>query len=323
MGGVLTQTVGRNPVVTGPTASPHRYWRIWIGTNSDNAGGLVTGASEIELRESVGGADATGSGTASSDSDFAGFSAAGAFANDTETTGWASASSAYPHWIAYDFGSGVTKAIVEVGIYARTAVGGIQGPGAFKIQSSDDGTTWADEWWVAYPGGSNGHSYGASFKSFTKPTVDQSPSASRHRYWRLSITGSNGGSYVGANDISMRTVSGSVDETEGGTATSRSNFSGLTPSQAFETTTGSITATALDWASNNVGFPEWIQYDFGSGGDKLITEMTYRARVGLESSQAPTGIDFQYSDDGSSFTTIKSVSSLTWSAGVPQTWTLP
>lgn len=308
----------------GPTATPHRYWRIYIGTNSGDgsSSGQVVSAAEIELRESVGGADVTGSGTASSDSNFSGFTAAGAFANDGVTTEWASAASAYPHWIAYDFGSGVTKAIVEVAIQSRNGLGP-QGPAQFKVQSSDDGSTWADEWWVVYPGGSNGHGYtNGAFVSFTKPLVDQSPSASRHRYFRCSITGSTGGSYVGARFIELRTVSGSVDETEGGTATSRSNFSGLPPSNAFDGMKGDVNL-ATEWASNNVGFPEWIQYDFGSGNDKMINEVIFMARAGLEASQAPTGIDFQVSDNGSSWTTVKSVSSLSWTTNTPKTWAIP
>jgi len=311
------------PAASGPTASPHRYWRVVFGSNSDGnleSAGVVAFA-EMEMRETTGGADVTGSGTASASSSFTGFSAAGAFANDGTTTEWASsgAVAAGHQWIKYDFGAGVTKAIVEIGIQPRVAAFYTQGPGQFKIQSSDDDSTWADEWWVVYPGGSNGHGYvDGSFKSFTKPVVDQSPSANRHLYWRISITGSNGGSFVGARNIEMRVVSGSIDETEGGTATSRSNFSGLPPSQAFDGCFGDAAQT--EWASNNVGFPEWIQYQFPRAVE--ITELKYQCR-GIGNGQAPSGFDFQYSDNGSSWTTAKSVSSLTWTGAEIKTWTVP
>lgn len=303
----------------GPTASPHRYWRIYIGSNSATNNSLATGISEMEMRESVGGADVTGSGTASADSTFSGLSAAGAFANDGTTTEWGSAVSVYPHWLAYDFGAGNNKAIVEIAINGRSV--NDQWPGAFKIQSSDDGTTWTDEWWVAYPGGANGHGYTAGvLKAFTKPVVDQSPSASRHRYWRVNIvTGVS--AFVGARDIGMKTVSGSVDETEGGTGTSKTHFDASTvAANAFDTMDDVSTAT--DWASDGTAYPQWIQYDFGAGNAKLITEISYRAR-NIGGSQYPTAIDFQYSDDGSSFTTVKSVSGLTFTALEKKTWTIP
>lgn len=305
---------------TGPTASPHRYWRIWITMNSANStSSFVTSVAEMEMREAVGGADVTGSGTASADSTFAGFSAAGAFANDGTTTEWASGAGVYPHWLAYDFGSGNAKAIIEINILGRSGLQ-TQAPGEFKIQSSDDGTTWADEWWVVYPGGSDGHNFAAGAVTFTKPVLAQDVSANRHLYWRLSMTGSNGGSFVGAREIIMRVVPGSCDETADGTATSRSNFAGLPPANAFNSTEITDTNSASEWASNNVGFPEWIQYQFARA--VAITEIQMKARAGLESSQAPTGIDFQYSDDGSSWTTVKSVSSLSWTS-TPKTWTIP
>jgi hypothetical protein len=140
-------------VQAAPTATAHRYWRVYIGSNSDPTNPNNISLAEIELRESVGGSDATGSGTATGDSQFSGsFTPSMAFANDGNTTSWASTVTTHPHWIAYDFGSGVTKAIVEVAVMPRSTFSN-QAPGAFKIQSSDDNwTTINDEWWVSYPG---------------------------------------------------------------------------------------------------------------------------------------------------------------------------
>lgn len=306
---------------SGPTATAHRYWRIYVGSDSSGGIGALTAIAEMEMRESVGGSDATGSGTASASSTFSGFSAGGAFANDANTTEWASNNIGLPAWLAYDFGSGVTKAIVEVGITSRLGGNVGQGPGAFKIQSSDDNwTTYNEEWWVAYPGGSNGHGYSGAgaMKTFTKPVTDQSPSASRHRYWQISITGANGGAFVGADEVEFRTIANGQSECFNGTASSQSNFGGLPPSQAFDRVTGQ------DWASNNVGFPEYLRYDLGSGVSASITEISILPRSTAAGSQSPTGFDVQYSDDGSSFSTLWSVSGITgWTAGVWKTFTKP
>lgn len=43
-------------------ASGHRYWRVYVATNAGSTS--YTAIAEIEFRESAGGADATGSGTA-------------------------------------------------------------------------------------------------------------------------------------------------------------------------------------------------------------------------------------------------------------------
>lgn len=306
---------------SGPSASPHRYWRVLM--DEDSSGNLMTALAafaEMEMREAVGGSDATGSGTASASSTFSGFTAAGAFANDGTTTEFATNSPGLPGWLKYDFGSGVTKAILEVAIQPRNAPNVNQAPGPFKIQSSDDNfTTYNDEWWVGYPGGANGHGYaGSTLKVFTKPTLDQSPSASRHRYWRISITGSNGGSYVGAGEVQFRTVAGGVNECVNGTGTSRSNFAGLPPANAFDRN------TSTEWASNNVGFPEWLEYDLGSGISASITEIAYLPRNLTPTTQSPTGFDVQYSDDNSSWTTLWSVSGITgWAANTWKVFTKP
>jgi hypothetical protein len=302
-----------------PTASPHRYWRlVMTGDSNPGGGGSVEGFSEMEMRTSVGGADVTGSGTASASSSFSGFTAAGAFANDGATTEWAS-NGTLVSWLKYDFGAGNDQAIVEIAISARTSTNVYQAPGPFKVQSSDDNTNWNDEWWIRYPGGANGHGYvSGTLKVFTKPVTDQAPSASRYRYFRLSITGANGGAYVGAREIYLRTFSDSAEETAfaSGTATSRSNFSGLPPSSAFDLTTA-------EWASNNFGFPEWVQYDFGSGRPVMVQWVGYQARSGVESTQSPTGIDFQVSNNGTSWTTVKSVTPASWTSFPFQAWSIP
>lgn len=119
----------------------HRYWRIYI---LESAVGW-TRICELELRASKGGSDETGSGTAADSSHFSSYVAAEAFDNDLSAAhSWVANNSGtinLNEWVSYDFGSGVTKDIVEIAItpwsgeYSRT-------PSKFALQYSDDNSTW-------------------------------------------------------------------------------------------------------------------------------------------------------------------------------------
>lgn len=117
--------------------SAHRYWRLYI---SASGGSSYIGFAEIELRESAGGSDATGSGTASASQAYGGYPASAAVDNNTATE-WAAYPYGAPQWWAYDFGSGVTKDIKEIVITPRTTYY-TEAPGTFDLQYSDDGSSW-------------------------------------------------------------------------------------------------------------------------------------------------------------------------------------
>src|ERR1044072_1796573 len=118
----------------------HRYWRLLIRKNGGNMSGY-TGCREKEFRERVGGSDATGSGTASSSHNYPGYSASWAFDNNPGNE-WATdtiAQATYDSggvWLKYDFGSGVTKDIVEVLHTPRSPQS--QNMTAWELQWSDD-----------------------------------------------------------------------------------------------------------------------------------------------------------------------------------------
>ena len=307
--------IGSNTAALGLT--PHRYWRLNILSISGAATGVVIG--ELEMHTSIGGATVCSGGTASASSQYsASYSADKAFAGDGATTRWAASSGAPPpyQWIEYDFGAGNDKAIVEVAIMGASDLGNTltQSPGTFIVEFSDDNIAWTAAWWVQYPGGSNGHGYVTdTFKTFTKPT-ETTPT----RYWMFAMTGSNGGSYVGTAELEFRQSFGGADETGSGTPTAGSTFGGLPIANAFDNN------TATDWASNNAGFPEWINYDFGAGNNKAIVEVSYLPRAGFPGSQSPTGIYFMSSGDGISFLPLWSSLSISgWSAGVAKIFQRP
>ena len=122
--------------------SAHRYWRL-IGTV---AGSYDGGAlSEIEFYDTIGGADQANGGVASAGSEDFGGTAAQAF--DGTTAMWAGAPGAVAagtSWVAYDFGAGNDIEIVQVGITARSSGDSNQVWDEFKLQFSDNGTSWVD-----------------------------------------------------------------------------------------------------------------------------------------------------------------------------------
>ena len=115
--------------------SAYRYWRIVITAQPD-ANYAVLG--EIELHTSVGGADVTGSGTASASSVYSSptWAADKAFDNNA-TTAWSSNSGPRPHWIQYDFGVGVTHEIVEYVLTGSNTT--TYSPTSWALLGSNDG----------------------------------------------------------------------------------------------------------------------------------------------------------------------------------------
>jgi hypothetical protein len=78
-----------------------------------------------------------------------------------------------------------------------------------------------------------------------------------------------------------------------------------------------------EWASNNAGFPEYLKYDFTAAHPVFIQELFYKARAGLETSQAPTGFTIEYSDNNSSWTTVRTVTGITGWTSAGKTYSVP
>ena len=135
----------------GAGVSPHRYWRLYMTAGAVSACAVM----EMELRSTAGGGDKTGSGTASSSSNYPGWPPSQVF-DDNTGTGWSSADSTnYPHSITYDFGSAASFGIVQIVITPRASIIE-QAPTAFQWQWSDDGidfTTQRTYTGITWPGG--------------------------------------------------------------------------------------------------------------------------------------------------------------------------
>jgi hypothetical protein len=125
--------------VSTPTP-PHKYWRVYV--TAANSYGTMREIEFLEagVRLSTSGATITASSTYS----YSGIAPGYAFDNTFDSNRWTPANSAPPAWIAIEYPSAVDFDAVRITISVAS-----QAPTAFTIQSSDDGTTWTDEWSVA------------------------------------------------------------------------------------------------------------------------------------------------------------------------------
>jgi hypothetical protein len=125
-----------------------RYWRIYVtavGSGDDTA------IAELEMFTVSGGADQCTGGTASALFTEGANAASQAF-DDSAGTAWLSGLAwAVPQWLEYDFGSGVTKDIVEVSITAPSSNGAALTPMDFQIQwaKESDDVAWMTKFSVS------------------------------------------------------------------------------------------------------------------------------------------------------------------------------
>lgn len=261
----------------------HRYWRILI--TAVNGDPTYLNIAEVELRESVGGADVTGSGTASASGTQGGsFVAASAFDNNAGS-GWAMQySGVLPQWLAYDFGAGNAKDIQQV---ALTCFYHSQHPKAWQLQHSDDGTTWTSVPWSV----DNSINWTAG-----ETRTFAAPAGAAHRYWRLKINQTqNGIATTSCAELVLRASAGGASLIGSGTPIASSIYAdSLNAAKAFDGSNGTF------WVSSfNAGMPQWIGYDFGANNAKAVTQVSVTARGdGFGAAEAVKIGSIDYSDDG-------------------------
>lgn len=137
------------------------------------------------------------------------------------------------------------------------------------------------------------------------------PPSTPHRYWRQLVTATGSGLPVLAECGFMTTIGGST-VTSGGTALADSVFGSFSAAQAFDAN------PSTDWATSSGGAGVgYIGYDFGSGNDQSIVECYIQASATF-TNQAPAAVDLQFSDNGTSWTTLLSGTYGGWSPGQVQ-----
>lgn len=315
----ITQTswsVGTTQTFNPPSAAAHRYWRIRpLRAFNGNLSGF--GIAEVEMRETVGGSDATGSGTASARTAFAGAGAANAFDNSGATIYSHNTAVTESDWLQYDFGSGVTKSIVEVTLLPRADNSWAQAPTTAVVESSTNAISWLERFRFTRMVG------GELYTMRCIAPASLSPPGSGHRFWGLKVNTVQSGTTFGTAEVELRATIGGATITSGGAGAAKEPLSASAsnqPNLAFDANTSN------EYSSNNT-LPDILAYDFGIGSEKVTpAEIKIRARSSTNNVQSPTAFDLVYSDDGQNWTVQESFTSPgTWTASeerlfAPSTW---
>lgn len=288
----------------------HRYWRLNVARNVFGSG--IVSLPEVELYTARFGVNQCTGGTAlaSTELDATATAAKAVDQSGDEGSLWASASGTSAEWWRYDFGVGVTKQIIQVGILGRglTSAEPGQMPYTFDVQYSDDGSSWTTAWtetavsWSRY-----------QFRRFTHPSA---PAVSRfasgsyfdaYARWRLAMhTDSN---VCALAEIEIRASIGGADQCVGGTPTATTTFGSQFASLAFDN------SAATYWAANaKYG---GMTYDFSSAVTAAQLSLTARDDPSAYV-QAPLGVWVQFWN-GTAWTTAWFANGLAWTQGSTNT----
>jgi F5/8 type C domain len=273
----------------------HRYWRFYC--TASGGGGLVS-LSEIQFREVAGVSQAFSGGTITTSGLDNGPPADAADSNIG--TFWASGT--LPGWWAYDYGAGNAKSIVEFALTARNDGFFAQGPTAFQVQYSDDGSSWTTSV-SQLPG---------TWSAGSTQTFSALPPAIRQA-WRFYCTAA--GTVVSISEMQFREVAGSPQTFSGGAMTTGGDNTGP-PSNVNDGNTSTF------WASATI--PGWLAYDYGTGVTKNIAEVSITSRNDgtWGPAQGPSAFHIDHSDGAGGWTTLASFSPAVWGAATTQTFAL-
>lgn len=266
----------------------HRHWRLLLRANNSDANNNAAIA-EIQLRETLGGANFATGGTASASSQWDGnYSAAQAFDGNTGNP-WHTAGGQGPgSWIAYDLGAGVAKDVEQVALRARSDSSSLHAPKDFDVQWSDDGATWTTKFVVS---GVTGWAQGE------QRVIPPSPGS--HRFWRLYVTAIDdaGAGYCGLSEIEFFPAGASADVLTSSMAITQAGDGAVGgPYSAVDNNQGT------ECGSNfNIGY-YWWRADLGLGAERMIDRMSIRSQRVIPR-RAPKDFRLEWSDDGTTWTT--------------------
>lgn len=274
----------------------YRYWRLLF---TDTQSGAAPVFASLVLRETPISGVLTGTGTAISSGDVGGYPASNLYDND-EATSWQSSNPVASSWVGYDFGAGGEVDVGAVAIVSRDDGGDLgASPRTGVIQTSSNGTDWDDRffWEYAAPISSHGSYYEGALT-----TVEP---AGPHRYWRVLILG-NSANVASVGELQFRETEGGADTTFGKTVITSGSWTGA--SNAFDDTSGTFAFTAAA-ASRSSPYAIGVDYGVSSGDWKDIVEVAV-SNGNAGTSQGPTNMVVQYSDNNTDWT-------FAWSIVVP------
>jgi hypothetical protein len=283
----------------------HTYWRIYVTAT----GHVVASIAEFAMFDSSGTYLCTG-GTPSASSTYPGQTVAMGFDNNTGTF-WSSNGNpnTTPEWLSYQFASAVDVASVMVTPRLNFLS---QGPYTFKIQYSDDGSTWTDAT------GSLTATWPDQEQIYRSYPI-QTPATDNYLMWRWVVnTVQVAGQATNCAELIVRAVSGGSDigRASGTQYIAHQSFSGVPAPNAFDGNAATL------WGSTTT-IPAYLGIAFPKPVKIVEFVWTIRNDAGWLA-QSPITMDVQGSNDGgNTWTTIGSATAATWTTvGQSQTFTV-
>lgn len=307
---------------TGFAVQPYRYWRILI--SSVTSGTPYAAISELEMYQTVYGANVCTGGTASASSVTGGYEAADAFDgnlrdyNSGSGSAWATNYGAVSNsWLKYDFGAGNEKSIVAIGMHARAFA--TQAPTAFSVQYSSDDSAWTTAWSESSVSWSDFEYKLFKNPSESTPSYSGSPYGS-HSYWRVFVADdmSNGVYIPCIAELAYRATPSGSNQATGGSATASSEYNGaFVASNAFDGNASTM------WAPTSGSSGAWLRYDFAS--PVSVAQFALTIRNDGYTGNSPKAFAFQWADSSSGpwRTTVKPIGQTNWTNGETKVYTDP
>lgn len=278
-----------------PVDGAHRYWRINITDWYNGVGAL----SELEFYRVANEAKISTAGGTPSASSTAFGSVADAFDGVLGGGNYWHPNGGSAAWLAMDFGSGNAKEVSAVAILDRQDAQ--QGPTAFDVQYSDDGSSWTTAWSVS----------GLAFSGSKKWSID--PDAG-YRIWRLRFdNNSSGGGAVRISEFELKRTAGGADFTSESFYYTASATTAGSVANIFDNDTGTM------WTANGACN---IRVFMPHTDD--VVEFTMTASTDGWHSQGPDNVYLDYSDDaGATWTNVYTNLSVgSWTSGQTKTFTV-
>jgi hypothetical protein len=279
-----------------------RYWRLVILTQADAGTFGATAIAEIQLRDSIGGTNLVGGGTASASSSTGGSETPDKAFDGNNSTQWAVFKPRWglnaDTWIQYDFGSAVT--VAEVAIRSRSDTAPEQTPQTVLVRSSDDGSTWTDRaLFVAETLWSLGE---------TRTVAIPASFPATYRFWQIR----------GASDVfDGRIVCAELKFRDSGGTTIVSGRDGLvyanawrafdTPLMAFDSNTGT------HWYVQGEANPSVIG-GVTTDATAVPVDVQYQFYNGTDYTLGPTSLTVEASANGLDFDTVGTYTPAAWNA---------
>lgn len=145
------------------------------------------------------------------------------------------------------------------------------------------------------------------------------PVFSGYRHWRIDSKGTINTYYFSAAELQFRQTVG-VNELHAGGVASASSVYGNSPAYAADLAFDGNASTAFvsQGGDASVG---WLRYSFAA--PREVKQVLIRCGPSVPyAEQTPVAFDLRYSDDGTTWVTVKSFTGITWTSGETKLFTV-